>query len=138
MSSKCVFLGMGGTIAGQAQSASDNVGYTAAQLRIDDLLLAVPALATAWPGDSLLAEQVAQLDSKDMTHVAWFTLAQRICLHLRDPQIAGVVITHGTDTLEETAFFLSLVLPVELQNSKPVVLTCAMRPATAAAPDAGK
>ncbi len=135
MSTKCVFLGMGGTIAGQAQSTNDNVGYTAAQLRIDDLLRAVPGLDTVWPGDSLVAEQVAQLDSKDMTHGAWFSLAERICHYLRDPQTAGVVVTHGTDTLEETAFFLSLVLPVELQNSKPVVLTCAMRPATAAAPD---
>lgn len=135
MSTKCVFLGMGGTIAGQALNASDNVGYTAAQLRIDDLLRAVPALATVWQGDLLVAEQVAQLDSKDMTHGAWYSLAERICHHLRDPETAGVVITHGTDTLEETAFFLSSVLPVDLQNSKPVVLTCAMRPATAVAPD---
>ena len=77
------------------------------------------------------ARQVAQLDSKDMDLTTWRALAQAVLAAGNDPDVAAVVITHGTDTLEETAFFLSLVL----QSSKPVVLTCAMRPASALVPD---
>lgn len=118
-----VILGTGGTIAGRAAQAADNVGYTAAQLGVQQLLDAVPPLA----GRALEAEQVAQLDSKDMDFATWQLLARRVAEHLARPEVAGVVITHGTDTLEETAFFLQCVLgPV-----KPVVLTAAMRPATA-------
>ena len=122
-----VILGTGGTIAGTAKSASDGVGYTAAQLTVDDLLAAVPALA----GRRLEAHQVAQLDSKDMDFATWQRLAGAIELHLARPEVAGVVVTHGTDTLEETAYFLQRVLA----PTKPVVLTAAMRPATALAPD---
>nr|WP_316639444.1 asparaginase [uncultured Roseateles sp.] len=118
-----VILGTGGTIAGQSVDASDNVGYTAGQIGVAQLVTAVPALA----GLPLESEQVAQLDSKDMDHATWQQLAQRLAHHLARPEVAGVVITHGTDTLEETAYFLHRVLaPV-----KPVVLTAAMRPATA-------
>jgi L-asparaginase len=78
-----------------------------------------------------LAEQVAQVDSKDMSFAIWQKLALRCAHWLAQPDVAGLVITHGTDTLEETAFFLHSVLA----PSKPVVLTCAMRPATALAPD---
>jgi L-asparaginase len=95
------------------------------------LIDAIPHLQEVLQGDTLLCEQVAQLDSKDMDHATWQTLAQR-CVHwLSQPDVGGLVITHGTDTLEETAWFLQLVLA----TSKPVVLTCAMRPATALAPD---
>ena len=125
---KIVILGTGGTIAGQADSASDNIGYTAAQLGVAQLVQAIPALAAA---DDLVTEQVAQVDSKDMTFAVWAHLAQRISFFLAQEDVQGVVITHGTDTLEETAYFLQAVLsPV-----KPVVLTCAMRPATSLAPD---
>jgi L-asparaginase len=117
-----VILGTGGTIAGTAASAADNLGYTAATLGVDDLVAAVPGLR----GQALEAEQVAQVDSKDMGFAIWQTLAQRTAAVLQRPEVAGVVITHGTDTLEETAYFLQRVLaPV-----KPVVLTAAMRPAT--------
>ncbi|MFN3812063.1 MAG: asparaginase [Roseateles asaccharophilus] len=122
-SRRVVILGTGGTIAGRASQASDNVGYTAAQLGVDQLVAAIPALA----GQALEAEQVAQLDSKDMDFATWQRLAQRLAEHLARPEVAGVVVTHGTDTLEETAYFLQQVLA----PSKPVVLTAAMRPATA-------
>jgi L-asparaginase len=122
MASKIVILGTGGTIAGRAPSATDAVGYTAAQLGVAQLVAAVPALA----GMDLESEQVAQLDSKDMDFATWQRLAQRCAQHLARDEVAGLVVTHGTDTLEETAYFLQRVLA----PAKPIVLTAAMRPAT--------
>lgn len=124
---KIIVLGTGGTIAGTAASAGDNIGYTAAQVGVAQLLAAVPALQ----GLPLHTEQVAQLDSKDMTTQVWGQLAARCAHWLAQDDVRGVVITHGTDTLEETAYFLQAVLA----PAKPVVLTCAMRPSTAIAPD---
>jgi L-asparaginase len=121
-SSIVVVLGTGGTIAGTAANAGDNLGYTAAQLGVDALVRAVPALAAL----SIESEQVAQVDSKDMDFAVWRTLAGRVAHHLARPEVAGIVITHGTDTLEETAYLLQRVLA----PAKPVVLTAAMRPAT--------
>lgn len=118
-----VIIGTGGTIAGASGSATDNVGYKAGSLSVESLVKAVPALAAK----SLEAEQLAQLDSKDMDHATWARLAKRVREHLDRPEVRGVVITHGTDTLEETAYLLQRVLAPE----KPVVLTAAMRPATA-------
>lgn len=118
-----VIIGTGGTIAGASGSATDNVGYKAGSLSVESLVKAVPALAAR----SLEAEQLAQLDSKDMDHATWARLAKRVREHLDRPEVRGVVITHGTDTLEETAYLLQRVLAPE----KPVVLTAAMRPATA-------
>lgn len=118
-----VIIGTGGTIAGASGSATDNVGYKAGSLSVESLVKAVPALAAS----SLEAEQLAQLDSKDMDHATWARLAKRVREHLDRPEVRGVVITHGTDTLEETAYLLQRVLAPE----KPVVLTAAMRPATA-------
>ncbi len=122
MQSKIVILGTGGTIAGTAASPSDAIGYTSAQLGVAQLVAAVPALA----GLAIECEQVAQLDSKDMDFATWQRLAQRCAHHLARADVAGVVVTHGTDTLEETAYFLHRVLA----PSKPLVLTAAMRPAT--------
>lgn len=124
---RVVVLGTGGTIAGRAASSGDNIGYTAGQVGVADLLGGIEAPQ----GVSLEAEQVAQVDSKDMSFDIWQQLARRCAHWLAQADVAGVVITHGTDTLEETAFFLHSVLA----PSKPVVLTCAMRPATALAPD---
>lgn len=124
---KIVVLGTGGTIAGTAATAGDNVGYTAAQLGVEQLLAAVPGLQ----GVSLVAEQVAQVDSKDMGHDLWRHLLVRCAHWLAQVGVQGLVITHGTDTLEETAWLLQSVL----QPAKPVVITCAMRPATALTPD---
>jgi L-asparaginase len=128
-------LGTGGTIAGTASSAADNIGYTAAQVGVAQLLEAVPVLGTLLRGHALHSEQVAQVDSKDMRFDIWLALAQRVMHHLAQPDVSGVVITHGTDTLEETAYFLHAVLPPGLINAKPVVLTCAMRPASGLSPD---
>jgi len=132
---KVVVLGTGGTIAGTARNAADNIGYRAAQLAVEQLVAAVPGLADVLQGHALHSEQVAQVDSKDMRFDIWCTLAQRVAHHLAQPQVAGVVITHGTDTLEETAYFLHAVLPSALINAKPVVMTCAMRPASSLNPD---
>ena len=122
-----VVLGTGGTIAGRAASAGDNIGYSAAQLEVGELLRDLDL-----PRDiALVSEQVAQLDSKDMTFAVWKALAARCAHWLGEQDVQGLVITHGTDTLEETAFFLQSVLAPR----KPVVLTCAMRPASALAPD---
>ena len=120
---RLVVLGTGGTIAGTAAHSGDHTGYTAAQLGITELLAQVPGL------DPTLidCEQVAQLDSKDMDHTTWQHLARRVAAHLARPEVQGIVITHGTDTLEETAYFLHRMLA----PAKPVVLTAAMRPATA-------
>lgn len=123
---KVAILGTGGTIAGTAAHAGQGVGYRAAQLSVAELVRAVPDLALVAEAE-LCGEQVAQLDSKDMDHACWQMLAQRCQVWLDQPDVKGLVITHGTDTLEETAWFLHCVLA----PSKPVVLTCAMRPATA-------
>lgn len=128
---KIVVLGTGGTIAGRAALRSDNIQYTAAQLGIEALAADIPGLSAHVQGYTLALEQVAQVDSKDMDSAVWTRLARRTALALAQPDVRGVVITHGTDTIEETAFFLQSVLPAD----KPVVLTCAMRPATALSPD---
>jgi L-asparaginase len=127
---KIVVLGTGGTIAGVAQAGASSLDYRAAQWGITQLLAAVPGLREA-AGCALEAQQIAQLDSKDMDLDTWRRLALRCTELLADPLVRGVVITHGTDTLEETAWFLHQVLAAH----KPVVLTCAMRPATAPFPD---
>jgi L-asparaginase len=118
-----VVLGTGGTIAGRAASPDEHVAYTSAVLPVDRLLAALPA------GDDDLvtkSEQVAQVDSKDMDFAIWRRLAEAVTRHLARAEVRGIVITHGTDTLEETAYFLARVVDA----SKPVVLTAAMRPAS--------
>jgi L-asparaginase len=122
-----VVLGTGGTIAGTAATANDNLNYAAAQIAVADLVAAVPALASL----PLDCEQVAQLDSKDMSHEVWRSLAQRVAHHLARDDVAGIVVVHGTDTLEETAYFLQRVLA----PARPVVMCGAMLPATATQPD---
>ncbi|MEY2802201.1 MAG: hypothetical protein RL513_1786 [Pseudomonadota bacterium] len=124
---KIVVLGTGGTIAGTSAASGQHLRYTSAQLGVTQL---VQGLAPA-AGLHIETEQVAQLDSKDMDESVWQRLAARCAHWLDQPEVAGLVITHGTDTLEETAFFLDRVLA----PAKPVVLTCAMRPADALVPD---
>lgn len=126
---KIVVLGTGGTIAGTAARASDSLGYTAAQRGVGELLQAIPDLAQ-FPLE-LVSEQVAQIDSKDMDFDVWQRLLQRCAHWLGRDDVQGLVLTHGTDTLEETAYFLQAVLAPR----KPVVLTCAMRPATSIGAD---
>ena len=124
---RIVVLATGGTVAGTSASPGDNVGYTAATLGIAELLAGIPALKDL----PLVTEQVAQIDSKDMDNAVWTRLAQRCAHWLAQDDVQGIVITHGTDTLEETAYLLQALLA----PAKPVVLTCAMRPATALGPD---
>jgi L-asparaginase len=126
---KIVVLGSGGTIAGVSAQASDNLGYTAAQLGVVDLLQAVPGLAR-FPLE-VVSEQVAQIDSKDMDFSTWQRLLRRCAHWLERDDVKGLVLTHGTDTLEETAYFLQAVLA----PTKSVVLTCAMRPASSISAD---
>ena len=121
-----VILGTGGTIAGASQVPGDNVHYRAAQLGVQQLVDAVPGLA----GQALESEQVAQVDSKDMEFGIWLTLTRRVEFHLARAEVAGIVVTHGTDTLEETAYFMQRVLAPR----KPVVFTAAMRPADLPSP----
>lgn len=135
MAKRVVFLGTGGTIAGRSADRSDNVGYQAAQVGVAQLLEGMPALSAALQGITPESEQVAQVDSKNMDWAQWQALYARSLHHLQRDEVGALVITHGTDTLEETAFFLSQALPAELLAGKPVVLTCAMRPSTADFPD---
>jgi len=121
---KIVVLGTGGTIAGEIEGA-DDMGYTSAVRSVGTLLTSVPEFAQL-PCD-LYAEQVAQIDSKDMDTEIWQLLILRCTYWLAQADVQGLVITHGTDTLEETAYLLHVVL----SSTKPVVLTCAMRPANA-------
>ena len=128
---KIVVFGTGGTIAGKAASMSDNVGYKAGEVAIGELLANIPGMQAALRGHELVAQQVAQIDSKDMGFDVWRALAIGCRDAMADPEVRGIVITHGTDTLEETAWFLQSILSPQ----KPVVLTSAMRPATALSPD---
>ena len=132
---KIVVLATGGTIAGTASSAADHTGYTAAQIGVDPLMRSVQGLQNAMQGYDLHTEQVAQIDSKDMDFATLASLAARCTYWLARTEVAAIVITHGTDTLEEAAYFLHCVLPADLQAAKPVVLTCAMRPATSSESD---
>ncbi len=128
MLQKIIILGTGGTIAGWASDPAQAHLYQAGQIGIESVWQDAKA---QWPGFEVHTEQVAQIDSKDMSDGVWRDLLARTSHHLAQPDVAGVVIAHGTDTLEETAFFLAALLPTD----KPVVLTGAMRAANAPEPD---
>ncbi|MGV7211414.1 type II asparaginase [Oxalobacteraceae bacterium A2-2] len=121
-------LATGGTIAGSGASSTTTVGYTAATVGVDRLIAAVPELAKV---ANVKGEQVFQIASENMSNEHWLTLAKRVNTLLARKDVDGIVITHGTDTLEETAYFLNLVV----KSSKPVVLVGAMRPGTALSAD---
>lgn len=122
-----VVLATGGTIAGAA-SSDVQAGYTSGQVGVEQLLAAVPQAKKL---ANLRGEQIANIGSQDMNDSVWIKLATRVNALLAQPDVAGVVITHGTDTIEETAFFLNLVV----KSTKPVVLTGSMRPSTALSAD---
>lgn len=119
-------LATGGTIAGAGEGSS--ASYRAGVVPIDAILRAVPGLAAI---ANVSAEQVANVGSYDMDEAVWRKLLGRVQAAVSAPEISGVVITHGTDTLEETAFFLSLTTP----STKPVVVIGSMRPGTAISAD---
>ncbi|MCD8340440.1 MAG: asparaginase [Burkholderiales bacterium] len=123
-----VILATGGTIAGAAADKTNTTTYKAGALGIDTLLAAVPEIHDV---ANVKGEQVAQISSNSMTTEIWLKLAKRINELLKNPDVDGIVITHGTDTLEETAYFLNLVT----KSDKPVILVGAMRPATAISAD---
>ena len=122
-----VVLATGGTIAGAA--ASDvQAAYTSGQVGVEQLLAAVPQAKKL---AVMRGEQIANIGSQDMNDEVWLKLARRINELAAMSDVDGVVITHGTDTIEESAYFLNLVV----KSKKPVVLTAAMRPSTALSAD---
>jgi len=127
---RIIILATGGTIAG-AGTASDRAGYTAGKIPIEDLIGTIPTVKKV---ADITGEQVASVGSQDMTVDIWKKLAIRINEIEKNGEAEGIVITHGTDTQEETAYFLDLVLT----GDKPVVLTGSMRPATAISADGPK
>jgi len=122
-----LILATGGTIAGTG-TTSTTVGYTAAKIGVAALIDAVPELKKV---ANVRGEQVAQIASENMNNDTWLKLAKRVNLLLARSDVDGIVITHGTDTIEETAYFLDLVV----KSEKPVVMVGAMRPATAIGAD---
>lgn len=123
-----VILATGGTIAGTGATSTTTVGYTAATVGVQTLIQAVPELTKV---ANVTGEQVFQIASENMGNGEWLTLAKRVNVLLAQPNVDGIVITHGTDTLEETAYFLDLVV----KSRKPVVLVGSMRPSTALSAD---
>jgi L-asparaginase len=122
-------LSTGGTIAGQGSSSTDLSNYKPGSILGEQLVKAVPQIAEI---ADVRVEQIVNIPSHDITIANWLTLAKRIQRIIADdPAAAGFVITHGTNTLEETAYFLNLTV----RSDKPVVLVGSMRPATAISAD---
>jgi L-asparaginase len=120
-------IATGGTIAGEA-ATSVQAGYTSGQVGVETLIKAVPTLNKL---ARVKGEQISNVGSQDMSDQIWLKLARRISELAKSPEVDGIAITHGTDTMEETAYFLHLVL----KTKKPVVLTGSMRPSSALSAD---
>lgn len=141
-----VILATGGTIAGAGEQGKD-IGYKSGSIKAQALIDAIPELKNV---ANICVEQFCNINSDDVTSEIWIALAKRIQELLQREDVDGIVIMHGTDTMEETAFFLSLTLGGSASNvvgesvdcssvvgnvAKPVIMTGSMRPATAAEPD---
>ena len=124
---RVVILATGGTIAG-AQAAGQDAGYKSGSFQVEDLIEAVPNLGEL---ADISGEQIVNIGSQDMNNEVWLKLAKRVNEVLAKGDVDAVVITHGTDTMEETGYFLNLVT----HSTKPVVLVGSMRPATATSAD---
>lgn len=125
---KIMMIGTGGTIAGTGNGSSALTEYRAGSIGVDDLMQAVPALAEYGPFESV---QFSNIDSSEMSPYRWVRLALLVNEVAKRDDISGIVITHGTDTMEETAYFLQLTV----NTNKPIVMTGSMRPATALSAD---
>jgi len=126
--SRVVIVGTGGTIAGAGRSSVASGTYDAAVLDVHDVIRAVPEIGEV---ADVSAEQLFQIDSVSLTDALLLKLAHRVAGLLKSPEVDGVVVTHGTDTMEETAYFLNLTL----KSAKPVVVVGSMRPGTALGAD---
>ena len=122
-----VILATGGTIAGAAASGTQ-AGYTSGAVTIDAMIAAVPGITDL---ANIKGEQIANVGSQDMSFEIMLKVAKRINELLPQPDVDGIVITHGTDTMEETAYFLNLVV----KSNEPVVMVGSMRPSTAVSAD---
>ena len=123
-----VVLATGGTIAGAGASAANSATYAAAKVPVDKLLAGLPELGSV---ARVSGEQVFQIASESFTNDNLLTLARRVSELAKQPGVDGIVVTHGTDTLEETGFFLNLVV----HTNKPIVMVGSMRPGTALSAD---
>ena len=122
-----VILATGGTIAGVGEPGK-NTGYVSGQISAADLVASVPELSEY---AEITAEQICNVNSDDMTDKLWIKLSNRIADLQTDDSVDGIVVTHGTDTMDETAYFVSLTVKCE----KAVIFTGSMKPATAKDPD---
>lgn len=125
---RIALVATGGTIAGAGAEGEPSAAYQAAVIGADDLIARLPQLARL---AQLQTEQLLQIDSADFTDDKLLLLARRVAELCAREDVDGVVITHGTDTMEESAYFLHLTVP----SDKPIVVTGAMRPGTALAAD---
>jgi glutamin-(asparagin-)ase len=123
-----VILATGGTIAGAGASAVNSATYSAAKVPVDKLIAGLPELSKV---ANVRGEQVFQVASESLTNDNLLTLAKRVSALSKQPDVDGIVITHGTDTLEETAYFLTLTV----HTAKPIILVGSMRPGTALSAD---
>jgi len=121
-------LATGGTIAGAGASAANSATYAAAKVGVDKLIAGLPELAGV---ANVKGEQILQVASESLTDENLLTIARRVSALAKQPDVDGIVITHGTDTLEETAYLLNLTVHTE----KPIVLVGSMRPGTALSAD---
>ncbi|HLU04222.1 MAG TPA: asparaginase [Advenella sp.] len=124
---RIIILATGGTISGAADARSA-IGYNSGEVTGQQLVQGVPGIEKL---ATVKSEQISNIGSQDMNDKVWLTLANRITQIFAKDEADGVVITHGTDTMEETAFFLHNVL----ESAKPVVLVGSMRPGGALSAD---